>query len=60
MNKSFDSLLNTNDPFTTSTLISYNNFIYSIGPDKIDNYALIVYDPTNGIISRGDILVKTR
>ena len=30
--------------------------IYSVGPDKIDNGGIIVYDPSNGIISRGDIV----
>jgi beta-lactamase regulating signal transducer with metallopeptidase domain len=29
---------------------------YSVGPDKTDNHALILYDPTNGIVSRGDII----
>ncbi len=29
---------------------------YSIGPDHTDNQGLILYDPTNGIISRGDII----
>ena len=31
---------------------------YSIGPDKNDNRATIAYDPTNGTISGGDILLK--
>jgi len=29
---------------------------YSIGPDQIDNGGRIVYDPTNGTISAGDII----
>ena len=29
---------------------------YSIGPDQTDNLGMILYDPTNGIISRGDII----
>ncbi|MEN6626313.1 MAG: hypothetical protein ABFD69_08820 [Candidatus Sumerlaeia bacterium] len=53
---------NQNDPFaqkpmnaireTTSTLI------YSIGPDYADQRGAISYDPTNGIFSGGDILIR--
>jgi hypothetical protein len=32
---------------------------YSIGPDLRDDYAQIIYDPTNGTVSRGDI-IRTR
>jgi hypothetical protein len=32
--------------------------IYSIGPDGVDNSALLAYDPTNGICSSGDIIVR--
>lgn len=35
---------------------STKNNIYSIGPDGIDDLGEIIYDPTNGIKSRGDIL----
>lgn len=31
---------------------------YSFGPDGINDYGLIVYDPTNGVISRGDVHLK--
>ncbi len=31
---------------------------YSIGPDEQDNGATVSYDPTNGIASRGDIIVE--
>lgn len=31
--------------------------IYSVGPDKKDNNGEVLYDPTNGIISQGDIVV---
>jgi len=31
---------------------------YSIGPDKQDNYANIIYDVTNGTVSSGDIILK--
>jgi len=57
-NKEIHELLNMNDPFTSSTLKCQKGIIYSIGPDLIDNYSYIRYDPTNGIISSGDIIVK--
>ncbi len=31
-------------------------YVYSIGPDKVDNLAGIIYDPTNGSFSVGDIV----
>lgn len=31
--------------------------IYSFGPDQEDDRGSVVYDPTNGIISKGDILM---
>lgn len=51
--------LNTTDYFDGNKLkfIKQNGTLifYSIGPDKIDDKALILYDPSNGIVSRGDI-----
>ncbi|MCE5229672.1 hypothetical protein LLG95_08760 [bacterium] len=32
--------------------------IYSIGPDRIDQKAAIEYDPTNGTLSSGDLVLK--
>ena len=32
--------------------------IYSIGPDGTDTQAMDIYDPTNGLSSEGDILIK--
>ena len=29
--------------------------VWSVGPDQVDNNGTIVYDPTNGILSAGDI-----
>ena len=29
---------------------------YSVGPDQADNHAEIVFDPTNGVVSGGDIV----
>lgn len=31
---------------------------WSVGPDGVDDGGLIFYDPTNGISSRGDIIVR--
>ncbi|MCD6385573.1 hypothetical protein J7M23_07310 [Candidatus Sumerlaeota bacterium] len=31
---------------------------YSIGPDEIDNRGGLYYDPTNGTVSPGDIIIK--
>ena len=36
----------------------HNIYLYSIGPDKIDDNAEIIYDPTNGLKSIGDLIVK--
>lgn len=51
---------NIQDPFSNKKLAiikEENQFIlYSHGPDYIDNKATIVYDPTNGTISSGDII----
>ena len=44
------------DPFSTSTLkFTSDGKKYSIGPDRIDGGLLCHYDPTNGILSSGDI-----
>lgn len=53
------------DPFSKSGndslkyVINYSNnsySIYSVGPDGIDNSYAIIYDPTNGTQSAGDIV----
>jgi len=31
--------------------------VYSVGPDKTDDGAKIAYDPTNGLVSKGDIWI---
>lgn len=36
-------------------LIKYEEEIYSVGPDKTDDKGQLLYDPTNGTISPGDI-----
>jgi len=34
-------------------------YMWSIGPDKVNQYATILYDPTNGTVSAGDIKRST-
>ncbi len=50
------------DPFTTGPLRFFSDpnlfTCYSIGSDEQDNGATVSYDPTNGIASRGDIIVE--
>ena len=48
------------DPFTENGLkyLNHSNTFYSIGPDRVDQKLKILYDPTNGIFSSGDIMVK--
>lgn len=52
------SLLKMEDYFSTTTLKSESGMLYSIGPDRNDDSLRIIYDPTNGIFSRGDITLK--
>jgi hypothetical protein len=51
------------DPFakgdeTLKLGVSEKNYwkTYSVGPDQEDNKGEIIYDPTNGTISKGDIV----
>ncbi len=46
-----------NDPFTGKKYLEINGVSYSVGPDGIDNGLKLIYDPTNGTISPGDIIV---
>jgi len=52
------------DPFMKDRPISYRlasddeGFAYSYGPDATDDGAAFAYDPTNGVISTGDVLVR--
>ncbi len=50
------------DPFTKNPIrfiTGENEFIaYSVGPDNIDDGAAFSYDPTNGTISSGDIIIN--
>ena len=45
------------DPFSGKFYKEINGNIYCVGPDGDDNRMSIIYDPTNGIISIGDIIV---
>ncbi len=51
------SSFNKGDPFVEGSFKRKSNAIYSVGPDGLDDHIKILYDPTNGILSRGDILV---
>lgn len=52
----------SNDPFIDQPLKYFNGeekFVcYSVGPDKTDESAKTTYDPTNGTISGGDIVLE--
>ncbi len=41
-------------PYSYSSTTGF--YPYSWGPDLIDDGGLIIYDPSNGTVSRGDIL----
>jgi len=50
------------DPFSTSGAVyQYENpkqdwILWSVGPDRTDDRAKIPFDPTNGTLSKGDII----
>jgi hypothetical protein len=46
------------DPFTGEPFREADGLIYSVGPDQMDHRGRIIYDPSNGILSRGDIIRK--
>ncbi len=50
------------DPFTSLTFNYFSQstevVLYSVGPDTTDDHAQLLYDPTNGTMSKGDIVVK--
>lgn len=51
-----------NDPFSESEFIYGKQgdsfYLYSVGPDMIDNHEKPIYDPIHGNLSRGDIIGK--
>lgn len=46
------------DPFTGQPVKFTPQAIYSLGPDKSDQGGGIIYDPTNGTISAGDVVLR--
>lgn len=42
------------------TSVSTYYYIWSLGPDLLDQHGDPLYDPTNGAISTGDILMKSK
>jgi hypothetical protein len=46
----------TDKPFIWSKDSTGRSLVYSVGPDLKDDAAKIIYDPTNGTTSRGDII----
>lgn len=51
--------VSTYDLFRGGNELSYRGTIqYSVGPDGVDDEGLIIYDPTNGVVSTGDILLR--
>jgi len=52
------------DIFIKSSFKFNGKYTYSVGPDGVDDKLEVIYDPTNGTMSRGDIIVykyeKTR
>jgi hypothetical protein len=46
------------DPFTGKPLMKMGNSFYSLGPDMTDQGGKVVYDPTNGTLSAGDIVER--
>ena len=53
------------DPFAPEQPLRYQAagneaLLYSVGPDKKDENAAAIYDPTNGTLSAGDVILKIR
>ena len=48
------------DPFSGAQFLrdETTGAFYSVGPDGGDDRLRVVYDPTNGTISRGDLVVR--
>lgn len=46
------------DPFTGKPPKQKNGLLYSVGPDGKDDFLEVIYCPTNGTISPGDILIR--
>jgi hypothetical protein len=50
-----EQLANRVDPFSGKRMSHLEGAYYSVGPDGEDDRLAIIYDPTNGSYSRGDI-----
>jgi hypothetical protein len=50
------------DEFDTSSrlLVADSAEFYSVGPDRRDDHLLIIYDPTNGALSAGDVVARPK
>lgn len=46
------------DPFTGQRLHVNKEAVHSVGPDGKDDLAKVIYDPTNGTVSPGDIVIR--
>jgi hypothetical protein len=46
------------DPFADASLSKNGNILYSIGPDKISQQGLKLYDPQKGLTSKGDLVIR--
>lgn len=50
------------DPYTRRALLLRQVdgvvYVYSVGPDRADDHAEILYDPTNGVVSKGDLVTS--
>ncbi|MFH0794343.1 MAG: hypothetical protein V2A74_09965 [bacterium] len=50
------------DPFTEKSLVvagtEDERIIYSLGPDLVDQHGELIYDPTNGVASAGDLVLR--
>jgi hypothetical protein len=44
------------DTFSGKRMVNKDGIIYSVGPDRVDDKLQLLYDPTNGTYSAGDIL----
>lgn len=51
-----DAASRIRDPFVDAPLKTTADKIYSVGPDGIDQSGTVIYDPTNGTTSAGDIM----
>lgn len=46
------------DPYSEKAFLTNGTLIYSVGPDLADQRGLVTYDPTNGALSAGDLVIR--